>query len=234
MLKVPFRCTATTESQLSSSMLKIMRSRRIPALLTTMLSLPKVLMAVSTMFFAALKSATLSPLAMASPPFFLISATTSWAGVAVGAPVPSKCAPRSFTTTFAPSLAMSNASSLPMPRPAPVTIATLPSSSMRDASFGNRGETRSVCPSGGSVVKEERALGSRLEHQVERGLGGAPEAREARAQHHVTQPGLSGLRAQAEADLLSQRRGRTDERRRGIVDAPDRIQVVLDRVVRER
>src|SRR5262249_47392741 len=32
---------------------------------------------------------------------------------------------------------MSSASSLPMPRPAPVTIATLPSSSMRDASFGN-------------------------------------------------------------------------------------------------
>ena len=54
MLKVPFRCTATTASQLSSSMLKIIRSRRMPALFTTMFSLPKVLIAVSTMFFAAL------------------------------------------------------------------------------------------------------------------------------------------------------------------------------------
>src|SRR4029434_6823595 len=49
------------------------------------------------------------------------------------APVPSKCAPRSFTTTFAPSLAKRSASSRPMPRPAPVTIATLPSSELRNA-----------------------------------------------------------------------------------------------------
>src|SRR5437870_7779777 len=130
MLKVPFRCTATTASQSSSAMLKIIRSRRMPALLTTMLSLPKVSSAHWTMRLAALKSATLSPLATAWPPIFLISATTSCAGVAVGAPVPSKCAPRSFTTTFAPCFARSSASSRPMPRPEPVTIATLPSSNI--------------------------------------------------------------------------------------------------------
>src|SRR5205809_314468 len=123
MLNVPFRCTATTASQSSSAMLKIIRSRRMPALLTTMLSLPNVSRAHSTMRLAALKSATLSPLATASPPFFLISATTSCAGVAVGCPVPSKCAPRSFTTTLAPCCAMSSACSRPMPRPEPVMIA---------------------------------------------------------------------------------------------------------------
>src|SRR5205807_180659 len=74
MLNVPFRCTATTASQSSSAMLKIIRSRRMPALLTTMLSLPNVSRAHSTMRLAALKSATLSPLATASPPFFLTTA----------------------------------------------------------------------------------------------------------------------------------------------------------------
>src|SRR5206468_1083288 len=79
---------------------------------------------------AALKSATLSPLAIACPPFFLISATTSCAGVAVGWPVPSKWAPRSFTTILAPCCAMRSACSRPIPRPEPVMIATLPSSSI--------------------------------------------------------------------------------------------------------
>ena len=44
------------------------------------------------------------------------------------APVPSVLTPRSLTTTFAPSLANISAISRPMPRPAPVTIATLPAS----------------------------------------------------------------------------------------------------------
>src|SRR5438309_1690167 len=65
MLNVPFRWTAMTASQSSSAMLKIIRSRRMPALLTTMLSLPKVSIAHSTIRLAALKSATLSPLAIA-------------------------------------------------------------------------------------------------------------------------------------------------------------------------
>jgi hypothetical protein len=43
-------------------------------------------------------------------------------------PVPSKWPPRSLTTTLAPCLASNNASSRPIPRPAPVTIATFPSS----------------------------------------------------------------------------------------------------------
>ena len=55
-----------------------------------------------------------------------ISSTTKSAGVAES-PVPSTDPPRSLTTTFAPSLANHSATSLPIPRPAPVTIATFPS-----------------------------------------------------------------------------------------------------------
>jgi hypothetical protein len=106
-------------------MLKTMRSRRIPALLTTMLSLPKLSIAQSMIRLADLKSVTLSKLATASPPAERISLTTSSAGER-DCPVPSKCPPRSFTTIFAPCLASNNASSRPMPRPAPVITATLP------------------------------------------------------------------------------------------------------------
>src|ERR1039457_6657855 len=86
-------------------MLNIMRSRRMPALLTTMLSLPK--------------------LATASPPAERISLTT-YSAEERDCPVPSKWPPRSLTTTLAPCLASNNASSRPMPRPAPVITATLP------------------------------------------------------------------------------------------------------------
>src|SRR5579863_8923823 len=109
-------------------MLKIMRSRRMPALLMTMLSLPKLSTAQSTIRLADLKSVTLSKLATASPPADRISLTTSSAGDRDW-PVPSKCPPRSFTTTLAPCFASNNASSRPMPRPAPVITATLPVSS---------------------------------------------------------------------------------------------------------
>ena len=72
------------------------------------------------------QSVTLASLAMASPPMASISATTSSAGVE-SAPVPSVAPPRSFTTILAPSAAISRACSRPMPRPAPVMIATRPS-----------------------------------------------------------------------------------------------------------
>src|SRR5215475_6696309 len=74
-------------------------------------------------------SATLSKLAIAVPPRFLISSTTSSAGAAL-VPEPSEAPPGSLTTTFAPSAAQSSAISRPMPRPAPVTTMTLPSSDL--------------------------------------------------------------------------------------------------------
>src|SRR5262249_28169086 len=70
-----------------------------------------------------------SPLAIASPPAARISSTARAAGEG-SLPVPSVEAPRSFTTTLAPWVASMRACSRPMPRPAPVTIATRPSHSL--------------------------------------------------------------------------------------------------------
>ena len=56
-----------------------------------------------------------------------ISSTTWRAGVA-SVPSPAVAVPRSFTTTRAPSAASRRACARPIPRPAPVTTATLPSS----------------------------------------------------------------------------------------------------------
>ena len=83
-------------------------------------------MACCTMAPACSKSVMSAPLTTAWPPIASISATTSLAGPG-SAPLPSGWAPRSFTTTAAPSLASISACSRPMPRPAPVTIATRPS-----------------------------------------------------------------------------------------------------------
>src|SRR5580765_9065217 len=102
-----------------------MRSRRIPALLTRMSTRPKRSTACSTMRPAPAKSATFSPFATASPPSASISRTTSCAGPS-SAPSPASDAPRSLTTIFAPARASASACSRPIPRPAPVTIATLP------------------------------------------------------------------------------------------------------------
>src|SRR5699024_11020170 len=66
------------------------------------------------------------PLTTASPPAALISATTCSAG---DSPTfdPSRPAPRSLTTTLAPSAAKASACSRPIPRPATVTMTTRPS-----------------------------------------------------------------------------------------------------------
>jgi len=77
-------------------------------------------------FAAEPNSATLSKFETASPPAFLISETTESAGV-LSPPSPVSDAPMSFTTTLAPCAAMSFAIAAPMPRPAPVTTTTLPS-----------------------------------------------------------------------------------------------------------
>ena len=116
-----------TSSHSSSVMLTSTRSRRMPALLIRMSRSPNVSMAVLTSCSAPSQSEKSSSLATASPPRALISSTTCWAGRGVGAG-PVVGAPRSFTTTFAPSAANSRACSRPRPRPAPVMIATRPSS----------------------------------------------------------------------------------------------------------
>ena len=74
--KVPFKWTAITSSHSSSLMLKTMRSRRMPAQVTTMSNLPKLSMAVWTIFSPPSMVATDSAKATAVPPASRISATT--------------------------------------------------------------------------------------------------------------------------------------------------------------
>ena len=66
-------------------MLKDILSRRMPALLTRMSSEPNVSTACSTRPLPPAHVLTSSPLTAASPPFFLMRSTTSWAGCDVGA-----------------------------------------------------------------------------------------------------------------------------------------------------
>ena len=70
-------CTWMTESHSASVMLTSIRSRRIPALLTTACRSPNVSMAWLTIRWAPSQSDTSSPLAIASPPMPSISWTTS-------------------------------------------------------------------------------------------------------------------------------------------------------------
>src|ERR1700722_14161410 len=102
-----------------------MRSHRMPALLTRMSTRLKASNA-ALMILSALPGSLIDSVeAMASPPSFLISLTTSCAGPS-SCPAPSRVAPISQTTTFAPSFAIRSAMPRPTPRAAPVTMATLP------------------------------------------------------------------------------------------------------------
>src|SRR3990172_4493961 len=98
-----------------------------PALFTRMSIPPKLSSAVSMMRPALSNAATESWLAAALPQAARVSAATSSAGGA-SLPEPSIAVPMSLTTTAAPSRASSIAVARPMPRPAPVTTATLPAS----------------------------------------------------------------------------------------------------------
>src|SRR2546427_243109 len=85
-VKWPFRCTATTASHSSSVMLKIMRSRRMPAQQTTMWRSPKRASAASTIDWPPAIVATLSAFPIASPPRASISLTTACAAALEGSP----------------------------------------------------------------------------------------------------------------------------------------------------
>src|SRR3954463_11916430 len=116
-----------TASQSASSMLKLMRSRRMPALLTRMSRPPNSLTACWISFSPPSHDVMSSKLGAALPPAALISLTTSSAGRS-SLDSPETEPPTSLTTTDAPSDASRRASVRPIPRPAPVMTATLPSS----------------------------------------------------------------------------------------------------------
>src|ERR1700688_2377295 len=102
-----------------------MRSRKMSALLTRISTRPKASSAAWTILSPLPGSLIDSVEAIALPPAFLISSTTSCAGPA-SVPAPSRLAPISQTTTLAPSWAINSAMPRPMPRAAPVTMATFP------------------------------------------------------------------------------------------------------------
>ena len=128
-----------TSSHSCSVMLNIIRSRRMPATLTSTSSRPNCSIADPMRPSAAAKSEMSAPLAIALPPAAAISSTTSAAGPE-SRPDPSMATPRSATTTAAPWLASSLATDRPIPRPAPVTMATRPSSRVMPVAPFRRGQ----------------------------------------------------------------------------------------------
>src|ERR1700704_124794 len=143
-------------------------------------------MAVPMMRPGASKSLTESYAGTAWPPKLSISLHT-WAAGLSSTPRPSRLAPTSLTTSFAPSRARHSANSRPMPRPAPVTTATLSESSMGPTLVGrlchlrlerpavellHRGERQRIDDPQllGELVRREAAR-RELAEVVERGSG---------------------------------------------------------------
>src|SRR5580692_3063458 len=62
-----------------------------------------------------------------------------------------------------------------------------------------------------------------LKDRVERRLAGPAEAGKARLGDHVADPGLAGLGAERQPDLLRQRRGGAQQGREAVVGPPDRV-----------
>ena len=118
--KCPRKCTAMTASQSSSVMLNSMRSRVMPALLTTMLRPPSP--SAHATSSSAVDRWLISPAtAMPLAPAALISSSTSDS---------SSASVMSLTTTVAPDWASPMASARPEPAAAPVTTATRPERSV--------------------------------------------------------------------------------------------------------
>src|SRR5690606_33569824 len=115
MRNEPRRCTDMTVSQSSSDILNSRLSRRTPALFTSTTGGPSSAATRATAAETCAESATSTPTARAFPPFFSICATVS-------AQAPSS---RSQTATAKPSRPSRTAVAAPMPRAAPVTMATL-------------------------------------------------------------------------------------------------------------
>src|SRR5579872_1120067 len=113
-LRAVWRLTSRTKLNVAASIVWNILSRVMPALFTRMSRRPKPSTARAISAAAPAGSTALSALTRAWPPAAVISSTTSVAGAGS----------TSLTTTCAPSAANSFAVAAPIPRPAPVTIAT--------------------------------------------------------------------------------------------------------------
>ena len=114
--KAPLRFTVRTASQSSSFIRRRRPSRVIPALFTRISTRPNVSTARSIIRSESAVTVTLPWTASASPPVDLISAAS--------ASTPSGA--MSTATILAPSAARARAMLRPIPRDAPVTMATFP------------------------------------------------------------------------------------------------------------
>ena len=124
----PLRWTSITMSQSAISMFLKLLSRSMPALLIRISTVPNADTASSIIDCAPSIVATEALFAIAVPPAWVISSTTTSA-MSLD-PTPSPLPPRSLTTTFAPRRANSNECAFPRPPPAPVTMTTLSSNSL--------------------------------------------------------------------------------------------------------
>src|SRR5579875_3390481 len=120
---VPLKLIDISSSNAASSVSEMSSQTRIPALFTTTSRRPSSSTVRCTSAPIASQSATEAVSTTARPPAARISSATACAELA---PVPPT---RLLTTTVAPSAASASACARPSPVPAPVTIATLPSSS---------------------------------------------------------------------------------------------------------
>ena len=73
-----------------------------------------------------------------------------------------------------------------------------------------------------------------FKYQIERGLCGSSEACEAALPRYVPQPFFTGLGAEREPDLLIQRCGRADHGGGRVVDASDRVKIILQSIIGKR
>ncbi|CKS97449.1 Uncharacterised protein [Mycobacterium tuberculosis] len=118
------RLTARTASQRASSMLASSLSRVMPALLTRMSALPPWWSRRCSLILSTASSAVTSSHSAVPPTLLAVSARFSAADST------------SMATTWAPSRANTSAMVAPMPRAAPVTMATLPSSGFSQSAGG--------------------------------------------------------------------------------------------------
>ena len=133
-LKTPLRLVSMTVSQSSSLMRKASPSRVTPALFTRMSTLPKA----SMIFLPTAAVASVSEISTANA-----CAEPGWA-VLISAVVDEQLLSERLTTaTLAPSAAKREAMAFPIPRPPPVTTATLSSSLSHNAPSLSWG--RKVC-----------------------------------------------------------------------------------------
>src|SRR6266536_1196712 len=145
-----------TRSHSSADIVKIIRSRSTPALLTRTSKLPYPSSAAARRLAPVDHSLTSPALTTASPPVALISSATVWT-LSPG---------RSLSTSRAPARASAIDSARPSPLPAPVTIATLPS--------------RVIAAPSVPRPAEDPAVGDELAARRVRGLVGGQEGHQPR------------------------------------------------------